>query len=184
MNDSVPCDTGMSTRSDTSGFGPAPQALANLLAAFGPAYKRWAQARLGNREVGYTHIRALHLLRCHGPQIMSGLGDGLGITPRYVTSLVDHLEQDGLVRRRQHPQDRRATLIELTDAGRQTCGMVSERHVDAAVELLQVLTPEQQQDLLDALKTLLCELQRRGFTHDPQPLLDDGVRAAPAASEA
>jgi DNA-binding MarR family transcriptional regulator len=35
-----------------------------------------------------------------------------------VTLMVDDLEQRGLVRRRPHPEDRRAKLVQLTAAGR------------------------------------------------------------------
>jgi DNA-binding MarR family transcriptional regulator len=145
--------------------------LAHAFAAFGPAYKRWAKTRLAEQRMNYTHARALHVLQCKGPQIMSGLGDDLGITPRYVTILIDSMEHDGLVRRCPHPKDRRATLIELTDAGRAMCGKVGDGHVEAATELLRVLSPRQQLVLLEAMETLLQELQRRGFSPDPAALL-------------
>jgi DNA-binding MarR family transcriptional regulator len=157
----------MSTQSDDSGERSIDEALAHAFAAFGPAYKRWTKTRLSEREIGYTHARALHLLRCKGPQIMSELGDDLGITPRYVTVLIDRMEGAGLVRRRPHPNDRRATLIELTDEGHRMCGATGDEHVEAAAELLQVLSPDQQQVLLEAMETLLCELQRRGFGPHP-----------------
>lgn len=147
------------------------EALAHAFAAFGPAYKRWTKTRLSEREIGYTHARALHLLRCKGPQIMSELGDDLGITPRYVTVLIDHMEGADLVRRRQHPSDRRATLIELTDDGHRMCGATGDEHVQAAAELLRALSPTQQRGLLEAMETLLCELQRRGFGPDPDVVL-------------
>ena len=122
--------------------------------------------------MSYTHARALHILNCKGPQIMSGLGDDLGITPRYVTILIDSMERDGLVRRQPHPTDRRATLIELTDAGRQMCNKIGDGHVEAAAELLRVLSPRQQDVLLEAMQTLLGELQRRGFCPDPELLME------------
>lgn len=46
------------------------------------------------------------------------IGDRLQVHATSVTNLVDKLEEHGLISRRQHPQDRRATLAELTDAGR------------------------------------------------------------------
>lgn len=145
--------------------------LAHAFAAFGPAYKRWAKTHLSEEQMNYTHARALHLLQCKGPQIMSGLGDDLGITPRYVTILIDSMEREGLVRRRPHPKDRRATLIELTDAGRSMCTKIGDGHVEAAAELLRVLSPRQQAVLLEAMQTLLSELQRRGFSPDPAVLM-------------
>jgi DNA-binding MarR family transcriptional regulator len=163
----------MATHSQSSGghsSDPA-QALAHAFAAFGPAYKRWAKTRLAEERLSYTHARALHVLQCKGPQIMSGLGDDLGITPRYVTILIDSMERDGLVRRRPHPKDRRATLIELTDAGNSMCTKIGDGHVEAAVELLRVLSPAQQDALLEAMQTLLGELQRRGFCPDPDVLM-------------
>ncbi len=42
----------------------------------------------------------------------------LQVHPTSVTNAVDRLEAAGLVRRVPHPTDRRATLIEITDAGR------------------------------------------------------------------
>jgi DNA-binding MarR family transcriptional regulator len=46
------------------------------------------------------------------------IGDRLQVHATSVTNLVDKLEGQGLVARRAHPQDRRATLAELTDDGR------------------------------------------------------------------
>jgi DNA-binding MarR family transcriptional regulator len=169
----------MATQSQGSGGHSIEQALAHAFAAFGPAYKRWAKTRLSEQHMNYTHARALHLLRCKGPQIMSGLGDDLGITPRYVTIVIDAMERDGLVRRRPHPKDRRATLIELTDAGQKMCGEIGDGHVEAAAELLRVLSLDQQQVLLEAMRTLLAELQRRGFCPDPDVLIDDLARQSP-----
>lgn len=161
----------MSTQSQGSGDHAIDEALAHAFAAFGPAYKRWTKTRLSEQGIGYTHARALHLLQCKGPQIMSELGDDLGITPRYVTVLIDHMEAANLVARQPHPNDRRATLVKLTDAGRTMCGATGDEHVEAAAELLRVLSPAQQQALLEAMQALLAELQRRGFCPDPDLLL-------------
>lgn len=165
----------MSTQSASSGEFTLDEALAHAFAAFGPAYKRWTKARLADQQMSYTHARALHVLKCKGPQIMSGLGDDLGITPRYVTVLIDGLEREGLVRRRPHPGDRRATLIELTERGQQICGKHGEQHVEAAAELLRTLSPDQQRTLLEALHTLLGELQRRGFAPGPDVAFSQGA---------
>jgi DNA-binding MarR family transcriptional regulator len=49
---------------------------------------------------------------------MTRMSEWLLVHPTSVTNTVDRLEADGLVRRVPHPTDRRALLVELTDAGR------------------------------------------------------------------
>lgn len=49
---------------------------------------------------------------------MRVIGQRLQVHPTSVTNAVDRLESAGLVVRKPHPSDRRATLIEITEAGR------------------------------------------------------------------
>lgn len=52
------------------------------------------------------------------PMTMSELAESLGVDRPNVTVLVDELEAQGLVRRRPHPTDRRAKLVEATRKGK------------------------------------------------------------------
>lgn len=45
------------------------------------------------------------------------LSEAICHSPRHVTSLVDALEDAGLVQRSTHPDDRRAWLVRITDRG-------------------------------------------------------------------
>lgn len=67
---------------------------------------------------GLTEARAhvLWILQ-DGPVTHRTLADELKVTPRNITGLVDGLVATGHVVRRPHPTDRRATLVDLTDAG-------------------------------------------------------------------
>jgi DNA-binding MarR family transcriptional regulator len=96
------------------------QELVKLAGRFAHAYMRWLRARMeesGGRNP--TQVQLLHILSCQGPHKMNDLGQHLGVTARNVTKLVDALEQEGLVCRQDVPGDRRAVLVQLTDAGRQ-----------------------------------------------------------------
>lgn len=53
-----------------------------------------------------------------GSMPLSKVGARLQVHPASVTNVVDRLEAQGLVRRVPHPTDRRATLAEITSAGR------------------------------------------------------------------
>ena len=47
------------------------------------------------------------------------MGERLQVHPTSVTSIVDRLERAGLVQRRRHPEDGRAVLAAITEAGRE-----------------------------------------------------------------
>jgi DNA-binding MarR family transcriptional regulator len=70
-------------------------------------------------EHGLTPARAevVALLHRDGPLTQRQLSQALKCTPRNVTGLIDALEKAGFVARNQHPTDRRATLVTLTDRG-------------------------------------------------------------------
>ena len=60
-----------------------------------------------------TDLDVLEYLEANGPQTQRELGERLLLTSGGVTVLVDRLEAGGWVRRRKHPSDRRAVLVEL-----------------------------------------------------------------------
>lgn len=82
----------------------------------------------GDRRHGVTPARGrvLWQLRASGPSLMRTVSDGLGISPRTLTGLVDGLEADGWLLRKPHPRDRRATMLELTAEGRQWCDTLDD----------------------------------------------------------
>lgn len=65
----------------------------------------------------YEVLMLLHFSR-RGALPLSVVGSRLQVHPTSVTSAVDRLEGQGLVRRVPHPTDRRTKLAELTAAGR------------------------------------------------------------------
>ncbi len=67
--------------------------------------------------LSWTRVLAVRRLAV-GPQTQRELAERLSADPPYVTLMVDDLERRGLVRRKPHPTDRRARLVELTASGR------------------------------------------------------------------
>ncbi len=152
---------------DTARSGPVVEDLALRLvdefADFGPSYLKWVKSRLQDRGLTYARMRLLGALHCHGPQIMTSISDGLGVTRRNVTALVDALEEEGLVRRRPHPTDRRATVIELTPDGERITDGMYDKHREAVAELFLELSGEDQRELVRLLGLLHDALRREGF---------------------
>lgn len=154
-------------RESTETFAAGEDACVRLVeefAAFGPAYMRWVKSRLQKGGVSYARMRLLSALHCKGPQIMSCLSEGLGVTPRNVTALVDALEEEGLVGRRPHPKDRRATMIELTQRGAEMCEEMHDAHQAAVSELFLGLPEEDRRALARALGSLREALRREGIS--------------------
>jgi DNA-binding MarR family transcriptional regulator len=79
------------------------------------------------------------------------MGERLQVHATSVTSIVDRLEAAALVVRRRHPDDGRAVLAEITDAGR---ALVEAATADlvAARFALTALDPEQLRTLSDLLR--------------------------------
>src|SRR5215216_6141332 len=68
--------------------------------------------------MSFGRARAIRRL-ARRPMSMGELAAALGIDPPNATVLVDDMESLGLVRRRPHPTDRRAKVVEVTRKGGQ-----------------------------------------------------------------
>jgi DNA-binding MarR family transcriptional regulator len=137
--------------------------LIEALASFERAYARWVEAPLQNSNLTYARMRVLGVLDRKGPQIMSALSDELVVSPRNITTLVDALEANGLVRRHPHPTDRRAILVELTPQGVETYAIMYTQHAEAVSELFSDLSQADQKELLRLLNLLGMGLEHRGI---------------------
>jgi DNA-binding MarR family transcriptional regulator len=67
--------------------------------------------------MSFGRARAIRLL-ARRPMSMGELAAALGIDPPNATVLVDELESQKLARRRPHPSDRRAKVVETTRKGK------------------------------------------------------------------
>ncbi|MFP4149438.1 MAG: MarR family winged helix-turn-helix transcriptional regulator [Nitriliruptoraceae bacterium] len=83
------------------------------------------------RDLGLTLARYEVLMvlvfSTRGTLPLSLMGSRLQVHPTSLTSLVDRLEDQGYVRRLEHPTDRRAKLAQITDAGREVARIATER---------------------------------------------------------
>ena len=110
----------MSEKPQKSNAGPEPVPLAaseawSMMLELVLAHER---RRRVTEELGMSFglVRAIRRLARH-PMSMGELADALGIERPNATVLVDDLESRGLARRRPHPSDRRAKIVEATAKG-------------------------------------------------------------------
>jgi len=71
-----------------------------------------------------------------------------------MTTVIDNLERDGLVRRERDAKDRRVIHVHLTEAGTSKLEAVLPRHVTALVEEFSVLSASEQETLGQLCKKL------------------------------
>ena len=106
-------------------------------------------------EPGWHDILAT--LRRTGPPFRLRVTDFSGalmLTSSGTTKRLDKLEQAGLITRDPDPDDRRGTLITLTDAGRKLIDGVTEAHLANERRLLDALTESEQRWLADLMRKL------------------------------
>jgi len=137
---------------------PAPDDAAEQIAALLDGIVR--RQRRASREgfgttVTHGQFRVLRTLdNADQPLRLSELAARLGIVPRSATSVVDDLEAAGLVARQPDPNDRRATLVDLTPDGRHILTTLREKRRDVMLTQLSRLTPADQQTLVKLLQQL------------------------------
>jgi DNA-binding MarR family transcriptional regulator len=99
--------------------------------------------------ISFARARALRRL-ARRPMSMSELAALLEIDPANATTLVDDLESLQLVRRRPHPTDRRAKVVETTRKGKETA-----RRADAILATPPPALSALSTDDLEALRRIL-----------------------------
>lgn len=77
------------------------------------------------------------------------------ITSGGMTSALDRLERKGLVERRPNPDDRRSTLVALTEEGLAVIDRAMEAHAATEQRLVAGLAPHERRDLAALLRRLV-----------------------------
>jgi DNA-binding MarR family transcriptional regulator len=106
-------------------------------------------------EPGWYDVLAT--LRRAGPPYRlrpTEFSSALMLTSSGTTKRLDRLEQAGLITRDPDPDDRRGTLITLTDAGRELVDTASEAHLANERGLLSSLSDAERRRLADLLRKL------------------------------
>ena len=115
----------------------------------------------GLAREGLTVPRAhlVWLLHHNGPSTQRALADGLKVTPRNVTGLVDGLVATGYVTREPHPTDRRATLVSLTEHGASALAEMDRSHRELAKLLFGDMSGRELRSFADGLDHVMSRLR-------------------------
>ncbi|MFB7667881.1 MarR family winged helix-turn-helix transcriptional regulator [Kitasatospora sp. NPDC056138] len=133
--------------------------LADTLTRAMKRIRRRTMTRLEPFGITPAQARALRVLAhapgCEGREAMrlSELADHLHIAPRSATTVVDALEEAGLVERTPDPADRRAVRVVLTTDGRAALERIHQVRHEVAQEYFAPISPSDQDALLKALRS-------------------------------
>jgi DNA-binding MarR family transcriptional regulator len=129
--------------------------LADLLAHVQQCISADLEEALKGQGLSLAKYHILSTLAEGGGRLpFSTLVERLGCVRSNVTGLVDRLQEDGLVRRVDHPEDRRMLFAELTEEGRTLIMMATPRYAAAIERAFGRLTGEQRNALSELLRTL------------------------------
>ena len=129
--------------------------LADLLQRLARRLRKSQAAQLAPLGLTPGQERALRIIaRGEEPPRMTELADSLGIVPRSVTTVVDALEEAGLVRREIDPGNRRAIRLHLTERGEAYRDGMREARRRAAEELFAPLGPDERARLGELLSLM------------------------------
>lgn len=140
---------------------PIRHQLVQLFWVLCPGFTRWAESHMDQEGLTPQRVRLMGLLMENGPMMMRELRNELGVTATNITALVDALEKDGMVARKPHPNDRRATMIELTSKAekrmKENCSQFKER----VSELFSEFSASEQKQFLALLSATRDALIKR-----------------------
>ena len=127
-------------------------ALRSASHAFRTTMDRW----LDGHGLSEGRLSVLWRLQGEGSTTLGELAASLDVSPRNITGLIDHLEEDQLVERFPDPDDRRATRARLTPAGERKLRDVETEKGTARTTILAGF----EEDELNQLRHLCLKLVR------------------------
>jgi MarR family 2-MHQ and catechol resistance regulon transcriptional repressor len=115
-------------------------------------------ARLAERstigDLTYSQFAVLETLYHLGPMTQGEISQKILKSLSNMTTVIDNLERDRLVRRERDANDRRVIRVHLTDAGSSKLEAVLPGHVAALVEEFSILSAKEQETLGELCKKL------------------------------
>ncbi len=128
-----------------------------LASLFQRAYSE-AFAPLGLSEGDYGVLVSLRRAGAPHRLTPSDLARSQMMTSGGMTAAIDRLERKGLVSRLPNPNDRRGSLVELTEEGRDAVDRAMELHAVVESQLVGALTATERRTLEQLLRKLLLSV--------------------------
>jgi DNA-binding MarR family transcriptional regulator len=121
--------------------------------------KRGMEATLADFGLSHPDWQVLSTLRNSGSRTPGVLARYLELSTGAMTSRLDSLEREGLIRRVPAPDDRRSVVVELTKEGRAKWDTAASIQARKEAFFASALSPAEQKRLNDLLRKLMLALE-------------------------
>lgn len=95
----------------------------------------------------WSQFEVLEALNQFGPLCQNTVAEKILKSPANITTVIDNLEKQELVRRERSVEDRRFVTVHLTEEGRRLIREACPRHIAAIVEEMKILSKSEQEEL-------------------------------------
>lgn len=123
-------------------------------------------ARKFFRHHGITDVQynVLELLSGQAPKgermTQAELGRMMLVNPSNITSILDRMERDGLLKRVEVPEDRRSNGIKLTAKGRSLVQQMEQVYMDGVKHMAQSVSGDELKQLMDVLERIRAQVKK------------------------
>lgn len=106
-------------------------------------------------DLSVQEIKAIEFLGRKGTNKMKDLADYLKLAVSSTTTLVDNLENKGVVKRERSLEDRRVIMLQLTEDGKQNYQSTLDSYRQFCRNILSALSLEEQNNLLEIFDKII-----------------------------
>jgi DNA-binding MarR family transcriptional regulator len=118
------------------------------------------RSRLYGELVDLAQADCLEVISYRGACTMSELANELKVDASAATRTVRRLVDGGYVERSPDPNDARAVVVTLTDAGVELSGEIARRSLEAVLDILVAFSDDEQKQLVDLLERFVKGIDR------------------------
>ncbi len=132
-----------------------PSAVASALTLLRVAADLHAALVLHFARYNLSHGRFVVLITLYtapdSEMCCSDIADSIGVSRATMTGLLDGLERDGLIKRVDHPEDRRRITVSLTSGGRRLLERIFPDHFRRIAGMMSNLSESDRRRMMDLL---------------------------------
>lgn len=115
-------------------------------------------------------FRALVVLASRGPLRLTHLSEHLAVNPSTAMRMAERLVAAGMIDRAPNPENRRESILTLTDTGRRVVEQVTGRRRVEIAAIVERMPTDHRDRLVEALEAFSAAGGEPAVGHDPIPL--------------